>query len=208
MTTSQWTRALTEKGLTMDQVPNQETMQYIPCSSEMSSRHNDWQVSWKLCRTTGLNSEMISFNFKLLHRLLPVKDHLHHLTPATSPTCTMCSNSCPETLQHALLSCSYNGGTGQVLVNTLQKILPALTPEKILFLQFPDVTESQEMSLVFLTSSMLLEVWNRRTKKIKISLFDIRSTLEAKVSLLRETRHKNLHETLKRFDGNYVNTVC
>ena len=68
MTTRQWTRALIEDGLTMEQVPNHETMQYIPCSSEMLFPHNDWQHSWKMCRMRGLNSELISFNFKLLQR--------------------------------------------------------------------------------------------------------------------------------------------
>ena len=174
----------------------------------MASPHNDWQLSWKMCRMRGLNSEMISFNFKLLHRLLPVRDRLHQITPATSPTCTLCTDSCPETLQHALLSCTYNGGTGQVLLSTLQRFFPALTPEKILLLQFPDVTELQEMSSAFLNAALnaalLLEVWNKRTKKTRISLFDIRSTLEAKVSLLRETRNKNF----ERFNCSYVNTVC
>ena len=197
MTTSQWTRVLTEDGLTMEQVPNQETMQYRPCNSEMASPHNDWQLSWKMCRMRGLNSEMISFNFKLLHRLLPVRDRLHQITPATSPTCTLCTDSCPETLQHALLSCTYNGGTGQVLLCTLQRFFPALTPEKILLLQFPDATEVQEMSSAFLTAALLLEVWNKRTKKTRISLFDIRSTLEAKVSLLRETRNNTMYETVR-----------
>merc|ERR1712055_1043782 len=37
MSISQWARILTEDGLTMEQVPNQETRQYIPCSCELLS---------------------------------------------------------------------------------------------------------------------------------------------------------------------------
>merc|ERR1712030_15134 len=99
LTISQWARILTEDGLTMEQVPNQETRQYIPCSCELLSPDNDW-------RLRGLSSEMTSFNFKLLPRLLPVKDRLHKITPTTPATCTLCSNSQPETVEHALLSCA------------------------------------------------------------------------------------------------------
>ena len=120
MSISQWARILTEDGLTMEQVPNQETMQYIPCSCELLSPNNEWQISCRLFRLRGLSSEMISFNFKLLHRLLPVKDRLHRITPTTPAYCTLCPSSCPETLEHALLSCTYNAGTGQALIATLQ----------------------------------------------------------------------------------------
>ena len=48
LTISQWARILTENGLTMEQVPNQETRQYISCSCELLSPDNDWQSSWKL----------------------------------------------------------------------------------------------------------------------------------------------------------------
>ena len=197
MTTSQWARVLTENGLTMEQVPNQETMQYIPCRSELSAPDNDWQLSWNMCRTRGFNSDMISFNFKFLHRLLPVRDRLHQITPATSPLCTLCNNSCPETLQHALLTCQYNAGTGQALISSIQTLLPAMSADKLLLLQFPSLSESQEMSAVFLTAALLLEVWTKRSKKIRITLYDIRSALEARCSLLRETRFHNMHETLK-----------
>ena len=197
MSISQWARILTEDCLTMEQVPNQETRQYIPCSCELLSPNNDWQISWKLCRLRGLSSEMTSFNFKLLHRLLPVKARLHKITPATPATCTLCPSSCPETLEHALLSCSYNAGTGQALIATLQRVLPSLTSEQLLLLQFVDVTESQELPLVFFSTAFLLEVWNRRVKKGRITLYEIRTTLEAKCSLLRETKFQNVYECLE-----------
>ena len=197
MTISQWNRVLTEDCLTMEQVPNQDTQQYIPCRSETLSPHNDWQVSWNMCRMRGLNSEMTSFNFKLLHQLLPVKHRLHQITPATQPNCTLCTDTCPETLQHALLSCKYNDGTGQALLTTLRRGVPDLSAADLLHLQFPNLSESQAMATVFLTSALLLEIWTKRCKKQRINLFDIRSTLEARCSLLRETRYKNIYQILK-----------
>ena len=180
----------------MEQLHNQETRQFIPCSCELLSPSNDWQLSWKLFRLKGLSSEMMSFNFKLLHRLLPVKDRLHKITPTTPATCTLCSGSCPETLEHALLFCPYNAGTGQALTTTLQRVLPSLTVDQLLLLQFPNMSESQELPLVFFSTAFLLEIWNRRLKKMKITLYEIRSTLEARCSLLRETRFQNVHECL------------
>merc|ERR1712215_653796 len=76
-----------------------------------------------------------------------------------------------------------NAGTGQALIATLQRVLPSLTSEQLLLLQFVDVTESQELPLVFFSTAFLLEVWNRRVKKGRITLYEIRTTLEAKCSL-------------------------
>ena len=188
MTVSQWTRVLTEEGLTMEQVPNQDIMQYVPSRAELLSPQNDWQLSWRLYRLRGLSSEMKSFNFKLPHHLLPVKHRLHQLTPNTSSSCNLCQDSIPETTEHALLWCGYNHGTGQALLNTLHEVIPSLTPDQLLLLQFPDLTEAQEVSVVFLTTAWLLEVWTRRTKKVRINLFEIRTSLEARCSMLRETR--------------------
>merc|ERR1711947_16799 len=112
----------------------------------------------------------------------------------TPVTYTLCSSSCPETLEHAFLSCAYNAGTGQALITTLQRVLPSLTADQLLLLQFVDLTETQELPLVFFSTAFLLEVWNRRVKKGRIGIYDIRSTLEARCSLLRETRYQNCYE--------------
>merc|ERR1712090_23395 len=94
----------------------------------------------------------------------------------------------------ALLSCEYNAGTGQALIATLQRVLPSLTAEQLLLLQFADVTESQELPLGFFSTAFLLEVWNRRIKKGRIGIYGIRSTLEARCSILSETRYQNCYE--------------
>ena len=199
MTVSQWTRFLTEDCLTMEQVPNQETLQYTPSRSELLSPHNDWAVSWKMCRRQGLSSEMTSFNFKLLHQLLPVKARLHQITPATQPNCTLCTDACPETLQHALLTCQYNDGAGQALLTILQGAIPGLSPDDLLHLQFHSLQESQELATIFLTTALLLEIWSRRSQKKRITIFEIRSTLEARCSLLRETRYNSITGILREY---------
>ena len=64
MSTSQWARVLIEDGLTME-VTEDQARQYIPCKAELTSPQNDWELSWKHCRLTGLHSEQISFNLKI-----------------------------------------------------------------------------------------------------------------------------------------------
>ena len=111
----------------------------------------------------------------------------------------MCTNDEAgiETLEHALISCSYNEGAGQTLVSAIQRIIPSLTVKELLLLQFPDLSEDQEMAIVFLTTATLQEIWTKRHKKMRISIYDIRTTLEAKCLLLRETRFPNLHQSLQ-----------
>ena len=198
MTTADWTRVLTEDGLTMDQVDNDTVRQFLPCRSELASPLNNWQESWYHCRMRGLTSEMMTFNFKLLHNLLPVRERIHQLSPTTSPVCVMCDEATTETLEHALVSCSYNGGAGHVLLTTLQYTIPALSVDQLLLLQFPETNKQDELMMVFLTTATLLEIWSRRLKKEKITEYEIRTTLEAKCSLLRETRFVELHQSLQR----------
>ena len=87
MSTSQWAQVLIEDGLTMEETKD-EARKYIPCRAVLSSPQNDWELSWKLYRLKDLNSEMISFNFKLIHGLLPVKNRVHQLTTAATPACS------------------------------------------------------------------------------------------------------------------------
>ena len=195
MTTSQWVQVLTEDGLTMELSENQ-TRHYIPCKVELAAPSNNWELSWRLSRLKGLSSELTSFNFKLLHCLLPVKDRLHHISPSTSPTCTLCTESIREDQEHALLRCSHNGATGLALLAVLKNYIPNITSEHLLRLQFPDLSESLEHPIVFFTSAVLFEIWERRSKKSKITLYDIRATLEARCLLLRETRFRNNFEII------------
>ena len=168
MSISQWTRMLTEDGLTM--MEDNNVRKYIPCRSELSSPTTDWEQSWRLCRQAGLGSDLDSFNFKLLHGLLVTKQRINHLTPGTPATCSHCQVCVQGDLQHALLHCSYNDGAGQALLSAVQEHLPE--------------------------TSILMAIWDKRLSKQRITLYEIRATLEARCLLLRETRFSNHHAKL------------
>ena len=194
MSTSQWVRLLTEEGLTMETTV---TRQYIPCRSELSSPTTDWDLSWRLCRLNGLGSELSSFNFKLLHGLLVTKQRIHQFTPATAAVCSHCVDQVEEDLQHALIHCNYNDGAGQSLLSVVQTHSPDVTAASLLRLELINLPEDHELPMVTLISALLLAVWDKRLAKSRISLYDIRATLEARCQLLRETRYRNQADNMK-----------
>ena len=164
-----------------------DTKQFKPCRAEIASPSTDWALSWKMCRLQGLGSDLATFNFKLLHKLLVTKERIHHLTPASSPLCNHCSNT-NEDLLHALIYCEYNQDAGNKLLSTVQQYIPAMSGPALLRLELADLPEDDEFSLTFFASSILMFIWEKRMTRSRISLFDIRATLEAKCLLLRKTR--------------------
>ena len=195
MSTSQWVQVLTEDGLTME-LSESHARQYIPCRAEAAAPDGDWDQSWRLCRLPGLSSNLTSFNFKLLHLLLPTKARLHHLNPNTSPVCSHCTEMSAEDVKHALLHCTYNNGAGHALSSTILRYCPSTSTDALLRLEFNDLPENLEYPVTFFTTTILLEIWEKRASKSKITFYDIRATLEARCLLLRETRFKENIKTL------------
>jgi hypothetical protein len=194
MTTSQWVRVLTEEGLTMELADNK--MRYIPCRAEISAPLNDWSQTWKLVRLQGLDSDLTSFCFKLLHGLLVTRERMQQLAPRSSALCSHCQDEVTETLQHALLFCSYNNGAGQSLLAVVQGQLQDVTPAALLRIELLNIQEDDQLSFVTFISTVLMEIWNKRFNKARIRLYDIRATLEARCQLLRETRFSGKIQSL------------
>ena len=190
MSISQWTRLLTEDGLTMETFG--DTQRYIPCKSELSSPTSDWELSWRLCRLSGLGSDLASFNFKLLHGLLVTKQRMHQFSPGTSATCTLCEENVDEDIQHALLHCGYNDGAGQALLEAVHVQLPDTSAAALLRLELAQLPEDLELPMVTFISTILLAIWEKRLSRSRILLYDIRATLEARCLLLRKTRLDNM----------------
>ena len=143
-----------------------------------------------LSRLPGLGSDLTTFNFKLLHRLLVTRERMHQMNPAVSSSCLQCNNG-TEDLAHALIHCSYNQEVGLKLLNYIQNLVPAMKDQGLLHLEITGLSSNMEFPAVFLTSSILMYIWNQRMSKVRISLFDIRTSLEAKCILLRKTRFEN-----------------
>ena len=113
----QWYRVLLEEKVTMREVDN--TMEFIPCRVELQHPNNDWEVTWRRSRMSGLGSELSSFLFRILHQLLPTKERQHRVHPATASTCRLCQLNATEDLLHSFFHCPFNYDFGMIVVQKL-----------------------------------------------------------------------------------------
>ena len=186
VTSRQWYQLLLEDRVTMT---NDTPRSYIRSRQESLSPENDWENTWRLARIKGLNSDEATFLWRLLHRLLPTLDRVNRMNPSNSPICKHCDDQVIEDLPHALFNCSYNRRTSQALMDSLTAFQPNLSPTMLLTLNL-EVEEKLELPIVWLTSNTLLKIWDCRTEKKRCDLILVRADLEARVSLLRESRFK------------------
>ena len=135
-------------------------------------------------------SNIASFNFKLLHLLLVTRQTLHQFNANLVPTCSICDDEVAEDLEHALISCNYNNGVGLFLLRVINEYIPVspTNSQALLCLDLPGLEEELELPIITFVSSILLDIWESRLSNSRITLFDTRTNLEARCSLLRETR--------------------
>ena len=99
--------------------------------------------------------------------------------------CTLCSRE-PEDPLHAFFNCQFNVVTGVALRGYVQSALPNISPEAVLRLEL-----GNELSDVDeLISTGMKYIWESRVQKKVVELFKMRAEIEAKVSILRKTRHR------------------
>ena len=174
----------------MELVEGTETRQYRPSRAELASPGTDWERTWYLARMRGLGPELQSFLWKLLHRLLPTQERISRILKNRSPLCQLCDDQITDDLLHTFFHCKFNGEASTSLLNCLATQSPSITPNQVLTLNF-NAEETNELSLAWLTGQFLHNIWSARTMKKQPELYSIRADLEAKVSLLRETRFQN-----------------
>ena len=170
MSIKDWTQILTEENLTMDIT---DTRAFKPCRAEILSPNTDWALSWKISCLKGFGSDLTSFNFKLLHRLLVTKERLHHLTPAGSPLCSFCSNI-NEDLEHALITCDYNHDVGNKLLSTVQNYIPQISGQALLRLELAGLPEEVEFCLTYFISSILMTICDLGKENVKVQNIPVR----------------------------------
>jgi hypothetical protein len=192
MSSSQWYTHLLEKLLTMPSLDEISTRKYIACRTELANSDNDWEKTWKLARLKGLGPDITTFLWRLLHRLLPTQERVSRIVrnQNTSSHCQLCQEEIVEDLQHAFFLCSFNANAGNQLLGCLTNIMPRITSSQILLLNL-DIEEADEFPVVWLIGHFLFNIWSSRLAKKRIRLYMIRADLEARASLLSETRFKN-----------------
>ena len=67
-------------------------------------------------RQRGLDPELTSFIFKLLHGILSTAARVSTILPNSSSICARCEDNVVEDLEHALVYCQANGDVGHTLL--------------------------------------------------------------------------------------------
>ena len=193
MTVKEWYRHLLEKDVTMEIIDDEGRMIPKLCKVEEKEPQHDWQLGFHLARLKGLSPQVKSFNFKLLHQILPCKERLSRLLPTTSSNCTLCTTQQPESIQHAIFECSKNKEAAQFLLELTKVYDSSITQEKAARLQI-QTDALYELPTTILLLTGLEFIWNNRLQKKATSLYNTRAELECLVVTLRKSRPKRLKE--------------
>ena len=162
-----------------------QSRQLIPCRVETKYPENDWESIWSRARLQGLGPELVSFLFKVLHDLLPTQERLSRTSPGENGMCKLCVENAQEL--HALIRCPANQGIGEAVLLCLP-IQNDVQDQHVLQLQL-DLDSPLELPAVWFLAAAWSSLWESRKIGRRPELYKVRADLEAKVSLLRRTRH-------------------
>lgn len=194
MTEKQWYHLLVEENITMTEAM-EETRQYRPCRVEIRSPEIDWNTTWSRTRLQGLGPELMSFIFKVIHDLLPTQVRLARTSPTISGMCKLCQSGMMEDQVHALIRCPGNQGIGEGVLQCLPEHDEG--DDQLALLLQHKLDQSHELPVVWFLAEAWRTIWESRTAGKRPELYKVRADLEAKVSLLRETRrHREASEII------------
>ena len=84
MSTSQWYRFFVESNVTMEEDVESQMRRYRQSRVEKLRPELDWERSWGLARQRGLDSDQLTFLWRMMHDLLPTQTRQHRLSPLDS----------------------------------------------------------------------------------------------------------------------------
>ena len=114
--------------------------------AETLSIYTDWPNTWRLAKLRGLESELSSFLFRLLHHLLPTQERVLRLK-GDGGKCLLCNGL--EDLVHAFFSCPHSSRAGLALLGWVQVADGELLPEDALTLNLSnDLSPDAELAAV------------------------------------------------------------
>ena len=134
-----------------------------------------------MCRHPGLSPELSSFLWKMLLDLLSTQQKLNKMGSTPSPLCKLCKLE-TGSLSHELMSCTLNENIGQLLLTTLQTIVPSITSANILHLEFSTMDTKFHLPATLLTAVTLSTIWKDRTTNSRVRAYQVRSELEQTIN--------------------------
>ena len=207
LSTKQWYRILLEDNVLMSPATENSPATLLPVRAEVHHPSTDWVLSWSMVRMKGLSSRISSFLFKLLHLLLPTQSEVLRLgadREDAAGKCCLCKTE-KEDLEHVFFSCSATAEAGLATLGWAQKVTPHITADDALRLELkgePDGDDSQQLAAITILATGLCYIWEARVNKKKVGKYEVRAELEAMVSLMRRTRHREsgnkIHEAINQ----------
>ena len=97
-----------------------------------------------------------------------------------------------EDLVHTFFDCTRNMGVGLALLGCVQQIIPELSSEAAVLLDFRcSLSEDENLAVQCILITGLKYIWETRVAKKVLTLHRMRAEIEARVSILRKTRFEN-----------------
>jgi hypothetical protein len=203
MSINEWYKLLLERNVVKREIDDEGRQELIPCKVEQKLPDVFWSESYRLSRLHGIPPTSKSFMFKLIHMLLPSKERLNHLTPATSPLC-WCNSGAQETYQHLFFQCAKNEQAGLSLLRVLQSYDSNITEERSLRLELLAVDPFMLPTVALLATGLEL-IWERRKVKKSTTQYEMRSELELAVSIRRRSRSRTIREASSIMENMIIN---
>ena len=72
----------------------------------------------------------------------------------------------------------------------MQNFIPNTDVDASLRLEI-DIEEEMELPLVWIVATVFQVIWKLRVDKSRVTLYEVRAQLEARINLLRETRYSS-----------------
>ena len=192
MTARQWYTVLLEDKILFSQATEESPAALLPVKIETLHPNTDWPQVWQILRTKGLCSELVSFQFKMVHRLLPTQDRVARVGLAEDQAgiCLHCRLDV-EDLTHCFFDCTKNMQVGLALLGCVQQLVPGLSPEAAVRLEFGlSLSEEETLAALYTLTTGLKYIWEARLAKKVVTKYKMRTEIEARVTLLRKSRYQ------------------
>ena len=127
----------------------------------------------------------------MVHRLLTTRDRIARLglDEGQAGLCLHCRLEV-EDITHCFFDCPRNMMVGLALLGCVQQLIPGLSAEAAVRLDFGLVLpEDDNLAALCILSTGLKYIWEARLAKKVVMKHKMRAEIEAKVAILRKSRH-------------------
>ena len=194
MNEKSWYKAIYEIR-NMEQAANGER-NLKQCRAERQDPDADWEGRWSVLNTRGLGPANTTFLIQLAHDILPTTERLDNAKKDTTangqcriPEC----RGATDDREHSLFYCASNKGVGEKILQGMRKSIPGITAKDIVKLNV-ECDPEEKPPLVWMMAESLRTLWQAKKDKLIISAEEIRTSVEANLTLLKETKLKKLGE--------------